>query len=303
MAWNHAIALDALRGSDLLELGGSAHQMRRNLHPENVVTYELRGMTTSLDEAISEAASRGGGSIDLSRIRDTKSISLDSLRSSLLANHKQLREVTFHRLPISTLRPIVGNPLDIVEVLRRLREVGLRSLSANFDPAQNPAAFPADPAVLFRTAAQCDLFVSISITIGNSESLEQRIDTIAMMHALQQESHAIRDVLVRVHRATTLEARREEEATAVDYLKTLAVARIFLDNIEHLQTDWSVMGPKVLELALHFGADDAGSIPWSQAGSPEPSHHGGESELRRIIRDAGFRPVERDALFRQSLLR
>lgn len=303
MAWNHATALNALRGSDLLELGGSANQMRRNLHPENVVTYELRGMNTSLDEAISEAASRGGASIDLSQIRDTESISLDGLRSSLLANHKQLREVTFHRLPISTLRPFVGNPMDIVEVLRRLREVGLRSLSANFDPAQNPAAVPADLAGLFRTAAQCDLFVSISITIGNSESSEQRIDTIAMMRALQQESHAIRDVLVRVHRAATPEARREEEATAVDYLKTLAVARLFLDNIEHLQTDWSVMGPKVLELALHFGADDAGSIPWSQAGSPEPSHHGGESELRRIIRDAGFRPVERDALFQQSLLR
>jgi cyclic dehypoxanthinyl futalosine synthase len=303
MASNNAIALDALRGSDLLELGGSANQMRRNLHPENVVTYELRGMATSLEEASSEAVSRGRGSVDLSRIRDTKSISLDSLHSSMLAYHKQLREATFHRLPISTLRPIVGNPLDLVEVLRRLREAGLRSLSANFDPQQNPTAFPADLADLFRAAAQCDLFVSISITIGNAESLEQRVETIAMMRALQQESRAIRDVLVRVHRAATPDTRREEEATAVDYLKTLAVARLFLDNVEHLQTDWSVMGPKVLELALHFGADDAGSIPWSQAGSPEPSHHGGESELRRIIRDAGFRPVERDALFRQSLLR
>jgi cyclic dehypoxanthinyl futalosine synthase len=303
MAWNNAIALDALRGSDLLEIGRSANQTRRNLHPENVVTYEVRGIATSLEETCSEAASRGAASIDLSRIHDTKSISLDSLANSLLAYHKQWREVTFHRLPISTLRPIVENPLELVEVLRQLREAGLRTLSANFDPAKYPAAFPAYLPHLFRAAAQCDLFVSISITIGNSESLEQRIDTIAMMRVLQQESHATRDVLVRVHRATTLEARREEEATAVDYLKTLAVARLFLDNIEHLQTDWSVMGPKVLELALHFGADDAGSIPWSQAGSPEPSHHGGESELRRVIRDAGFRPVERDALFRQSLLR
>jgi cyclic dehypoxanthinyl futalosine synthase len=106
-----------------------------------------------------------------------------------------------------------------------------------------------------------------------------------------------------VYHAATPEARREEEATAVDYLKTLAVTRLFLDNVEHLQADWSVMGPKVLELALRFGADDAGSVPWSQAGNPEPSHHSGESELRRIIRDAGFRPVERDALFRQSMLR
>jgi cyclic dehypoxanthinyl futalosine synthase len=303
MAWNSSTALEALRGSDLLEIGASANQMRRNLHPENVVTYELRGMATSLEEASREASSRGAGSVDLSQIRDTESVSLESLQTSLLASHKQSGEVTFHRLPISTMQAIAGSPLHLTDMLHRLHEVGLRSLNAHFNPAQSPVAFPADLSTFFRAAAQCDLFVSFSITVGNSESLEQRINTIAVMRALQQESHAIRAVLVRVHRAATPEARREEEATAVDYLKTLAVARLFLDNIEHLQTDWSVMGPKVLELALHFGADDAGSIPWSQAGSPEPSHHGGESELRRIIRDAGFRPVERDALFRQSLLR
>jgi len=143
----------------------------------------------------------------------------------------------------------------------------------------------------------------ISIIIGNAESLEQRIGILQMLWNLQQDSHSIQVVRVRVHHAATPAARREEEATAVDYLKTLAVTRIFLDNVEHLQTDWSVMGPKVLELALRFGADDAGAVSWSQAGNPEPSHHGGESELRRIIRDAGFRPVERDAFFRQSLLR
>jgi cyclic dehypoxanthinyl futalosine synthase len=123
-----------------------------------------------------------------------------------------------------------------------------------------------------------------------------------MLWKAQQESNAIRAVLVRVHHADAPNARREEEATAVDYLKTLAVTRLILDNVEHLQTDWSVMGPKVLELALRFGADDAGSVPRYPAGNAGPSHHGGESELRRIIRDAGFRPVERDALFRQSLL-
>jgi cyclic dehypoxanthinyl futalosine synthase len=188
-------------------------------------------------------------------------------------------------------------------MLHRLRESSLRSLSADFNPSQYAADVPADLGALFHMAGQYDLGVSVSITIGNSESLEQRINTIAMVRALQQESNAIHAVLVRIHRAATPEARREEEATAVDYLKTLAVTRLLLDNVEHLQTDWSVMGPKVLELALHFGADDAGSVPWSQAGTLEPSHHGGESELRRIIRDAGFRPVERDALFHQSLLR
>jgi cyclic dehypoxanthinyl futalosine synthase len=300
MAWNSSMVLDALRSSDLLEIGILANQIRLNQHPENVVTYELRGMATSLEEASREALSLGG-SVKLSQIRDAEHISLDTLRTSLLARHTQPGRVTFHHLPISCLQAVDG--VALVATLRRLHEAGLRSLSANFYPAETASDSTTQLAGMFRAAAECDLFVSISITIGNSESLEQRVQTLATLRALQEESNAIQAVLLRVYHAATPEARREEEATAVDYLKTLAVTRLFLENIEHLQTDWSVMGPKVLELALRFGADDAGAVPWSQAGGPEPSHHGGESELRRIIRDAGFRPVERDALFRQSLLR
>ena len=300
MAWNSSMVLDALRSSDLLEIGILANQIRRNLHPENVVTYELRGMATSLEQASREAASRGG-SVDLSQIRDAERIPLDALQTSLLALHTQPDQVTFHHLPISCLPAVDGSAL--AETLRRLHQAGLRSLSATFHTAETAAALTTRLAGLLRAAPECDLLVSISMTIGNSESLEQRVKALAMLRAFQEESNAIQAILLRVYHAATPEARREEEATAVDYLKTLAATRLFLDNIEHLQTDWSVMGPKVLELALRFGADDAGSVPWSQAGNPEPSHHGGESELRRIIRDAGFRPVERDALFRQSLLR
>ena len=300
MAWNSSMVLDALRSGDLLEIGILANQIRRNLHPEKVVTYELRGTATSLEQASKEAVSRGG-TVDLSQIRDAAHIPLDTLEASLLALHTQPNQVTFHHLPISRLQAVDESAL--VETFRRLHQAGLRSLSAIFHAAQTSATSPAHVDALLRAAAECDLLLSISVTIGNSESLEQRVQTLATLRALQEESNAIQAVLLRVHHAATPEARREEEATAVDYLKTLAATRLFLDNIEHLQTDWSVMGPKVLELALRFGADDAGSVPWSQAGSPEPSHHGGESELRRIIRDAGFRPVERDALFRQSLLR
>jgi cyclic dehypoxanthinyl futalosine synthase len=189
----------------------------------------------------------------------------------------------------------------LAEALPGLHAAGLRSISADFDPALSSITY-GELTRLLRAAAACGLLVSVSITIGKDESLEQRIGTLQMLRDLQKDSRSIQVVRVLVHHAVAPEARREEDATAVDYLKTLAVARIFLDNVEHLQTEWSVMGPKVLELALRFGADDAGAIPWSQAGNPEPSHHGGESELRRIIRDAGFRPVERDALFRLSLL-
>jgi cyclic dehypoxanthinyl futalosine synthase len=289
-------------GEDLLDLGMSANQIRRSLHPENVVTYEVCGIVSSLEEAVSEAATHGGGHVNLAHVYDVAHVPLDALGTRMQIQRDRLPGVTFHHLPISTFHGSERTAIPLDATLRQLHAAGLRSISANFYPARPSALSHVELATFLQIAARCDLFVAASLTIGDSETFEQRVDTLTMLHDLQQDSRSIRVVQVRVHHAVTPETRREEEATAVDYLKTLAVTRIFLDNVEHLQTDWSVMGPKVLELALRFGADDAGSVPWSQAGSPEPSHHGGESELRRIIRDAGFRPVERDALFRQSLL-
>jgi cyclic dehypoxanthinyl futalosine synthase len=297
MAWNSALALDALRNGDLLDLGMSANQIRHNLHPERVVTYELCGRAASSGEGIGEVMP-DGGSVDLEQIRYSTYSSVDTLRALLVAQRERFPEVTFYHLAVSKLKDAAGNPL--AEALPALHAAGLRSIVMDFDPLRSPSR--GELIRLLRATAECDVFVSVTIAMGNSESLEQRIGTLETLRDIQQDSHSIQVARVRVHRTASPDARREEEATAVDYLKMLAVTRIILDNVEHLQADWSVMGPKVLELALRFGADDAGAVPWSQAGSPEPSHHGGESELRRIIRDAGFRPVERDALFRQNFL-
>ena len=302
MALHTATDLYALGSRDLLDLGMSANQLRHKLHPERVVTYELRGRACSLEESVSETILQGDMGVDLEQICDIEYGSLDALKSSLAAQRSRFSAVTFQHLPISKLASSVGSVLAFGQILPDLCAAGLRSISMEFEPALSilPKEWFRN---LFRAAAGCDLCIAVSIVIGNSESFEQRIDTLKLMRDLQQDSGSIQVALVRVHRSTATDARREEEATAVDYLKTLATARLLLDNVPHIQTDWSVMGPKILELALRFGADDAGAIPWNQSDSPEPSHHGGESELRRIIRDAGFRPVERDALFRQSLLR
>jgi cyclic dehypoxanthinyl futalosine synthase len=302
MAWNAATALDALRSRDLLEVGMLANQLRLDLHPENVVTYELGGRPSLLAEAASNSGSGcRRADVDLDRISDLESYSLDALETSLLSQRGRFPDLAFQHLPITRLKSVAGDLLAFAESLPRLHIAGLRSIRVELQSGLSTPRFE-DLRGLFRGAADCGLCAAVSITIGSSESVEQRMDALNLLRDLQQDSGSIQVVLVRVHHAGAA-ARREEEATAVDYLRTLAVTRLFLENVEHIQTDWSVMGPKVLELALRFGADDAGAVPWSQPGSPVPSHHGGESELRRIIRDAGFRPVERDSLFRQCLLR
>lgn len=84
------------------------------------------------------------------------------------------------------------------------------------------------------------------------------------------------------------------EGTAAEYLKLLALSRIYVDNIPHLQASWSA-GLKLCQIALRFGANDIGG----PNGLP---HRPSEEQLRCLIRDAGFVPKQRDAAFRTYFL-
>ena len=286
--------MGALEGSDLLALGIAADQQRRALHPENVVTYQVVAPAgLLLEQAVNQESTHGSGAVMLDTVADISSLPVDQLEPRLRSMHREAPSVTFHHLPIAQ-----SGVEGAATALDRLHAAGLRSLVL-----QVAGPLPQQTESLLRLAASHSIGVTLVYTIGRGESAADRVAALMSIRLLQQATHAVQAMVLRIHHASTPEARREEEATAVDYLKTLAVTRIFLDNVEHVVTEWDVMGPKVLELALRFGADDADRVPWSEDGRVGPSHHGGETELRRIIRDAGFRPVERDALFRQSLLR
>jgi 2-iminoacetate synthase ThiH len=80
----------------------------------------------------------------------------------------------------------------------------------------------------------------------------------------------------------------EATATGMEYMKILALSRVYLDQVPHIQGTWKPFGLKVAQLSLRFGANDLGFVEGEVS----------EEELRRLIRDAGFVPKQRDALFR-----
>jgi cyclic dehypoxanthinyl futalosine synthase len=99
--------------------------------------------------------------------------------------------------------------------------------------------------------------------------------------------------------------KRVQETTAVDYLKTLAISRLYLDNVDHIQSSWLTPGIKICQVGLQFGADDVGSILIEEnvvyaAGVRNRTN---ETELRRIISDAGYIPAQRDTLYRTYFLK
>ena len=95
-------------------------------------------------------------------------------------------------------------------------------------------------------------------------------------------------------------ARIKDEPTGVDYLKMLAVSRLFLDNIENFQSSWLTQGLKLGQVALRFGANDMGSITIEEnvVSAAGAHNRADEQMLRYLIREAGFVPQQRDILYR-----
>ena len=97
-----------------------------------------------------------------------------------------------------------------------------------------------------------------------------------------------------------LKGRVVRMAGAQEYLRTLAVARLFFDNIANLQSSWVTMGPKVGQLALFFGANDMGSVMMEEnvVSAAGTTYRLSEREICRLVRDAGWVPAQRDQYYR-----
>ncbi|MDB5318916.1 MAG: hypothetical protein JWN40_547, partial [Phycisphaerales bacterium] len=96
-----------------------------------------------------------------------------------------------------------------------------------------------------------------------------------------------------------LRGRVVRMAGADEYLRTLAIARLFFDNIPSLQSSWVTMGPKVGQLAMFFGANDMGSVMMEEnvVSAAGATYKLEEREICRLIRDAGWTPAQRDQYY------
>ncbi len=90
-----------------------------------------------------------------------------------------------------------------------------------------------------------------------------------------------------------------ERASYTKYLKVLALSRIYLDNIKNIQASWLTQGLDIGQVALHFGANDLGSVMIEEnvVRAAGCSHRTNEAELREVIASAGFTPVKRRTLY------
>ncbi|MER3500578.1 MAG: hypothetical protein IMHGJWDQ_001049 [Candidatus Fervidibacter sp.] len=199
--------------------------------------------------------------------------------------------------------------LSVREVLERLIEAGLDSLPGGgaevLSDRLHRLLFPrkASPQQwlnVHRTAHQLGLKSNATLLYGHIETPEEKAQHFELLRALQDETAgflcfiplAYHPVNTRLGGKTT---------TGVQDLKEIAIARLMLDNFPHIKAYWISLDTKLAQVALSFGADDLdGTVVnekiFHMAGAESPTALT-ESELRRLIREAGFVPVRRNSLY------
>ncbi len=195
--------------------------------------------------------------------------------------------------------------LSIDEVLRRLRAAGLGSLPGG------GAEILVDR--VRRAASECkvsaDGWIDVcrrwhrmggrgtaTMMFGHLETLEERIEHLERLRRLQDETGGFTAFIGWTFQPGRTALADLPKLGAFEYLKMLAVARMYLDNFPNVQASWVTQGLYIGQMALRFGANDMGSLMIEEnvVAAAGTSFRTTEGEIRRSIEDAGYRPRRRN---------
>ncbi|WP_457643392.1 aminofutalosine synthase MqnE [Persephonella sp.] len=228
--------------------------------------------------------------------------------SLLKKNFPQLHIKAFTAVEIDYFSRISG--LSYEEVLEKLKEAGLGSLPGGgaeiFSPRVRRIIAPTKIGwkkylEVHKTAHRLGLHSTVTMLYGHVETYQERIDHMEKIREAQDETGGFTCFIPLAYQPENNELNITEHTHGVDDLKTIAVARLFLDNIPHIKAYWVMIGEKIAQVALNFGADDMDGTVMEEkiahfAGAKSPTQQQKE-KLIRLIKEAGKIPVERDTLY------
>ena len=336
-------ALELFQSDDLIGLGMEADAVRRKWHPEGIVTYIIDrniNYTNFCTEYCTFCAFYRPMGHEEGYILSQETIfakiqeTLDLGGTGVLMQgglhpdlkiewYEDLFRAIKRRFPIHLhclSAPEVTNVAEVSgltlrDTIERLRDAGLDSIPGGGAEILDDAVRQrisrlkcsvAEWVDVHRTAHQLGMRTTATMMFGCGETFEQRINHLELVRNLQEETGGFTAFIPWPFQRenTSLGHFIKEEASAVEYLQMLAISRIYLDNIEHIQSSWVTPGLKTCQLGLRFGGNDVGSIMIEEnvVSAAGTHHRATEEELRRLIRDAGFTPKQRDTLYRTYFL-
>ena len=336
---SEAEALDLLEHGDLLELGAAADDVRRRLHSSGDVTFIVdrninytdyclsgcrfcafyktpgsgEGYLLSRDEIfhkIEETLALGGTAI---MMQGGLSPDLDICWfEQVFGDIKARYPIHLHCLSPPEVAHIAGQSgLTTAETLRRLQAAGLDSLPGGgaevlVDRVRgeiSPHKIPTDTWLgVMREAHALGMRTTATMMFGSVDTPAERVEHLRRIRELQDETGGFTAFIPWTFAATNTALQEgHHPATGDDYLRLLAVSRLFLDNVANIQASWVTQGLRMGQVALAFGANDMGStmIEENVVRAAGVSHAVTVEEMVRLIAAAGFAPVQRDTLYHE----
>jgi cyclic dehypoxanthinyl futalosine synthase len=260
---------------EMLELGGTGVLLQGGLHPDLRIEF-YENMLRSLKERFPQVHLHCFSAPEITCIAEVSGISLHE---------------TIARLRDAGLQSIPGGGAEILDDEIRGRISRLKCASDEWEATH-------------RTAHALGMRTTATMMFGCGEEYRHRVNHLERLRRIQQDTGGFTAFIPWIFAPEhTPLGKKVQETTAFDYLKTLAISRLYLDNIDHIQSSWLTPGIKICQVGLQFGADDVGSILIEEnvvyaAGVRNRTN---ENELRRIISDAGYMPAQRDTLYRSYI--
>ena len=332
-------ALDLLLHGDLLELGALADDVRRRFHPGEEVTFIVDRNINYTNYCVSgcrfcaffkEPGSGEGYVLSdeqiHAKIEETLALGGTAVMmqgglhpdldveyfEQLFTGIRERYDVHIHSLSppeVAHIAQISG--ISVGETLKRLQAAGLASLPgggaevlvdrvrSQISPHKIPAGTWLD---VMREAHRHGMPTTATMMFGSLDSPEDRIEHLRRLRDLQDETGGFTAFIPWTFQAgnTQLQAGHLP-ATGKDYLRMLAVSRIYLDNFANVQASWVTQGLRLGQVALAFGANDMGStmIEENVVRAAGVSHMVSVEEMVRTIRAAGRVPVQRTTLYHE----
>jgi aminodeoxyfutalosine synthase len=325
----HVLALGKLADTVRRRLHGNRtyFNINRHINPTNVCVYtynckfcsfaamkgEGHAWEMSHDEVYAHAADQGGN-------RATEFHIVGGLHPDLSLDwYLEMLRGLRQRFPNAHLKAFTAieigwfakrEKLSIAEVLGRLREAGLGSLPGGGAEIFHPEVREiicdgkldaGEWLEVHRVAHRMGIKSNCTMLYGHVEGPEHKVDHLLRLRALQDETGGFNAFIPLAYHPENNYMGLKYHTTGLDDLRHIAASRLVLDNIPHIKAYWVMVTPKLAQVALRFGADDMdGTIVeekiYHMAGAGT-SQQLARTELERIVREAGFVPVERDTLY------
>jgi cyclic dehypoxanthinyl futalosine synthase len=329
---------------DLLELGLAAHEVRnrfndpavatynidRNINYTNVCVYKCRfcafyrepgdpeGYLLPFEEIgrkVEETlALNGTGILMQGGVHPDLPLSYyEDLLRYLRSNYPTLHVHAFSPPEVKFIAK--KERMSFYDVIARLKAAGLMSIPGGgaeilSDPIRKDVlAYPKCSAEewidVMRQAHRNGLRTSATMMYGMGEAVAARVEHFQRVRDLQDETGGFTAFISWTFQHEHTEMPDMPEIYAEEYLRTLAVSRLFFDNIVHFQTSWVTQGKKIGQAALAFGADDMGSIMIEEnvVASAGTSYRMSQDEMEHLISSAGYVPKQRTNLYERLVTR